>query len=260
VPSDKRQRQKEGQRARLEAARAEARRRQRRRQLVSGATFVGVIALIIVVLYFVQGGKSSDKTASATTTTSPAAPATYGTGDCPPLFKPATLPKTFAAAPKNCLTEGATYKAVINTNLGVIKVDLDVKGAPITVNNFVALARWGWFDGEGFHRVVKGFVDQAGDAAGRGNPGYKIPDELPKALSDYPKGTLAMANAGVNTGGSQWFICVDCSNLPGPDFAVFGHVTEGLDVVDAINALADPSGAAAPTKPVTISKVEIDQS
>ncbi|HEY2332872.1 MAG TPA: peptidylprolyl isomerase [Acidimicrobiales bacterium] len=249
MPSEKRQRKKEGRQARLEAERAAARRKQRRRQAISVAAFVAVIAVIIVVLNLATH-KSSD---SASATSAP-----YSTGACAPATKPATPPKTFSAAPRNCLKAGATYKAVVTTNLGVIDVDLDPKTAPVTVNNFVNLARWGWFDGEGFHRVVPNFVDQAGDAAGRGDPGYKIPDELPKAVSDYSKGTLAMANAGADTGGSQWFICVDCSGLPGPNYSIFGNVTSGLDVVDAINALGTGDGP--PSKPVTISKVEIVQS
>jgi cyclophilin family peptidyl-prolyl cis-trans isomerase len=149
------------------------------------------------------------------------------------------------------------YTAVITTTEGVITVALDQTASPVAVNNFVNLARWGWFDGEGFHRVVPGFVDQAGNAAGRGNPGYKITDQLPSSLDAYPKGTLAMANAGADTGGSQWFLCVDCSKLPSPAYAAFGHVTEGLGVVDAINALGTGDGP--PSKPVTITTVEITE-
>jgi cyclophilin family peptidyl-prolyl cis-trans isomerase len=251
VPSEKRRRKKEGHRARLEAARAAARRAQRRRQATTVGTLLALLLLVFVgVAYF------GDKDTAKATTEAPASTAApYGTGECAPTSKPATVPTTFAAAPRNCLKDGVAYKAVITTTEGAMTVALDPTASAVAVNNFVNLARWGWFDGEGFHRVVPGFVDQAGNAAGRGNPGYKIPDQLPSSLDAYPKGTLAMANAGPDTGGSQWFVCIDCSKLPSPAYAVFGHVIDGLGVADAINALG--AGDGPPSKPVTINSVEI---
>jgi cyclophilin family peptidyl-prolyl cis-trans isomerase len=215
------------------------------------AALLGLLAALFVGVS-VFGHKDKAK---ATTDAATAAP--YGTGECAPATKPATLPTSFAAAPRNCLKEGVTYRAAITTTEGVINADLDRSASPVAVNNFVNLARWGWFDGEGFHRISPGFVDQAGNAAGRGNPGYKIPDQLPSAVDAYTKGTLAMANAGPDTGGSQWFVCVDCSRLQTPAYAIFGHVSaDSLGVVDAINALGT-GDTTPPSKPVTITKVEI---
>jgi cyclophilin family peptidyl-prolyl cis-trans isomerase len=179
----------------------------------------------------------------------------YGKGDCAPETRPDQPPASFDDAPRKCIEDDVDYSAVVTTSEGSFTMDLLEAEAPGAVNNFVTLADWAWFDGEGFHRVVPDFVDQAGNAAGRGNPGYTIPDELPDALTDYPKGTVAMANRGADTGGSQWFVCVDCTKLPGPQYTVFGYVTSGIEVVDAINALG--TGDAPPSRPVTIEKVEI---
>ncbi|MGD9796826.1 MAG: peptidylprolyl isomerase [Acidimicrobiia bacterium] len=249
MPSEKRQRKKEGHRARLEAARAEARRRQRRRQIRTAAVLIGGLFIVFAAVALLSDD-DDDPVAADTSTAAP-----YGEGECAPEEKPAVLPTSFDAAPRRCLDDGVDYSAVVTTSEGAFTVDLDEAGAPVTVNNFVTLARWGWFDGEGFHRVVKDFMNQAGNAAGRGNPGYTIPDELPPSLDAYPKGTLAMANRGPDTGGSQWFVCVDCTKLTSPAYADFGAVTQGQEVVDAINALGVGDGP--PSKPVTIDTVEI---
>lgn len=252
MPTEKRRRKKEGHRARLEAARVAARRQQRRRQALTAGALVAALFLVFLAVS-VLGGDDDEQ--APTEDTADDVAAGYGTGACAPTARPKTLPKTFAAAPRRCIEDGTDYRAVITTSEGVITVDLDEAKAPITVNNFVTLARWGWFDGEGFHRVVPGFVNQAGNAAGRGNPGYTIKDELPASLAAYTKGTLAMANRGADTGGSQWFICIDCAALPGPNFAAFGAVTDGIAVADAINALG--VGDAPPSRPVTITSVQI---
>lgn len=182
----------------------------------------------------------------------------YGSAPCPPKTPPATKPTSFAAAPKRCIVAGTDYGATVETSEGTFTVDLAEDTAPGTVNNFVVLARWGWFDGDDFHRVVPGFVAQAGDPYGRpqgtGGPGYEIPDELP--TTPYRKGSLAMANSGPDTGGSQWFVCDDCGTLPG-DYPRFGQVTDGLDVIDRIMALGVTDGP--PSTPVTITKVTITE-
>lgn len=207
-------------------------------------------------------GCGDDEPAEAASTASEApAGFAYGTGECPPAEKPAEPPTTFEDAPRDCLEDGVDYGAVITTSEGSFTIDLLEEEAPGTVNNFVVLARYGWFDGDDFHRVVPGFVNQAGDPVGNppgtGGPGYSIADELPGAVSDYEPGAVAMANRGPDTGGSQWFVCVDCSQLPTAGYALFGQVTEGQDVVEAINALGVGNGA--PSRPVAIESVAITE-
>jgi peptidyl-prolyl cis-trans isomerase B (cyclophilin B) len=136
-----------------------------------------------------------------------------------------------AEAPAMEIDENKTYRATITTNRGTMVLDLDPKLAPNTVNNFVALARQGYYDGVTFHRVVPDFVIQGGDptGSGSGGPGYKFADEPVKA--EYTLGAVAMANAGPNTNGSQFFICIDdCTRKLDKLYNLFGYVTEGMDV------------------------------
>ena len=183
----------------------------------------------------------------------------YGTGECPPEEKPAQRPTSFADAPQECIEDGVDYSAEVVTSEGTFVVDLLEDEAPGTVNNFVVLARSGWYDGDDFHRVVPGFVNQAGDPVGdppgTGGPGYTFPDELPASVADYVEGAVAMANSGPATNGSQWFVCVDCSGLPGADYSLFGRVTEGMDVVLRINELGQPDQT--PSRPIAITSIEI---
>ena len=126
------------------------------------------------------------------------------------------------------------YHATIKTNKGDIHLQLNAAEAPMTVNNFVVLARDGFYDGVTFHRVVPGFVIQGGDPTGTGSggPGYKFNDE--PVRRPYRAGTVAMANAGPNTNGSQFFICLeDQPNLP-PNYTIFGDTISGMDVVRSI--------------------------
>ena len=123
------------------------------------------------------------------------------------------------------------YQVAIETNRGTITMELDPKLAPHTVNNFVSLARDGYYDGLTFHRVVPEFVIQGGDpeGSGRGGPGYKFDDEPVKG--EYTLGAVAMANAGPNTNGSQFFICIDdCRRKLQPLYNLFGYVIDGMDV------------------------------
>lgn len=127
----------------------------------------------------------------------------------------------------------AIYEVTVSTDRGDIVMDLDPQLAPNTVNNFVNLARDGFYTGLTFHRVVPGFVIQGGcpEGTGRGGPGYQFADE--PVQGQYTVGTVAMANAGPDTNGSQWFICIDdCTQLP-PQYNLFGHVTQGLDVAQS---------------------------
>ncbi len=151
----------------------------------------------------------------------------------------------YKSPPPMTIDKSKKYTATIATNKGTMKADLFVDTAPITVNNFVFLANDHFYDGVIFHRIVAGFVIQGGDPTGTGGggPGYKFPDEPIPANRAYEKGTLAMANSGPNTNGSQFFICLDNLTAKGAlpkQYTIFGKVTEGLDVVDKI--------AATPTK------------
>jgi cyclophilin family peptidyl-prolyl cis-trans isomerase len=147
--------------------------------------------------------------------------------------------------------------ATIHTTKGDIDVQVFADDAPKAANNFVDLARKGFYDGVIFHRVVPGFVVQGGDptGTGTGGPGYKFEDEPFKG--DYDRGTLAMANAGPNTNGSQFFICLaDLGGKLPKNYTIFGRVTKGMDVVDAI--AADPIGANdRPKEPVSMTSVDI---
>jgi cyclophilin family peptidyl-prolyl cis-trans isomerase len=145
--------------------------------------------------------------------------------------------KQYDSPPDLTIDLDTSYTARLETNLGDVVIELDAARAPLTVNNFVFLARDGFYDGVIFHRVVPGFVIQGGDptGTGRGGPGYRFRDEL-EGEGRYTRGTVAMANAGPNTNGSQFFICLEDVGLPHA-YTIFGRVTEGLETVDAIASL-----------------------
>jgi len=132
-------------------------------------------------------------------------------------------------------TAGTIYEVTLDTPRGSIVMDLDPRLAPVTVNHFVSQARSGFYDGLTFHRVVPGFVIQGGDpeGSGRGGPGYRFADEPVKG--EYTLGAVAMANAGPDTNGSQFFICIDdCRNSLEPLYNLFGYVTSGIEVAQSI--------------------------
>ena len=135
-----------------------------------------------------------------------------------------------AEMPEHQIDGSKIYRVTITTDKGPIVMDLDPQLAPNTVNNFVGLARQGYYDGLTFHRVVPDFVIQGGcpEGTGRGGPGYKFRDEEVKG--DYTLGAVAMANAGKHTNGSQFFICIDdCQRKLTKDYNLFGYVVEGMD-------------------------------
>ena len=144
--------------------------------------------------------------------------------------------KPYDAPPALQIDPDKTYRATITTNRGDIVLDLYPEHAPKTVNNFVALARDGFYDGVVFHRVIPNFMVQGGDptGTGRGGPGYQFEDEFAGNPLRHERGVISMANAGPNTNGSQFFI----THGPQPHLdgkhTVFGRVTEGLDVVDGV--------------------------
>ena len=152
----------------------------------------------------------------------------------PPLDGSAPKKQKFDAAPEMGIDPSKRYTATMETSMGTLVIALDPIAAPITVNNFVFLAAQHYYDGIIFHRIIQGFVCQGGDpdGNGRGGPGYKFVDELPKP-GKYQIGSLAMANAGPNTNGSQFFLISGPSGvqLP-PAYSLFGQVVKGLDIVD----------------------------
>ena len=174
-----------------------------------------------------------------------------------------STPQHWDQPPAMQLEAGKDYCATLSTSMGDIVVDLDEQGAPLTVNNFVFLAQQGFYTNVPFHRVILGFMIQTGDptGTGAGSPGYRFRDE--PITRDYARGTLAMANSGPNTNGSQFFICqADLSKggLP-KNYTIFGSVTQGLDVVDAIAGApvkASRSGEkSSPVDAITLLSVEI---
>jgi cyclophilin family peptidyl-prolyl cis-trans isomerase len=153
------------------------------------------------------------------------------------------------------------YAATIDTSMGSMKAELFASEAPTTVNNFVFLARQGFYDGVTFHRVIANFMIQTGDptGTGTGGPGYRFNDEPVKR--QYQRGTLAMANAGPNTNGSQFFIVHKDYPLP-PNYTIFGQLTDGLDVLDKIATTPTGPGRGGqdtPKTPISITAITISE-
>ncbi len=162
---------------------------------------------------------------------------------------------TYPAPPEFTLDLDKSYSATLHTTQGDITFELLADQAPHTVNSFLFLAGEGFYDGVIFHRVVPGFVIQGGDptGTGTGGPGYQFKDELNNPRP-YSRGTLAMANAGPNTNGSQFFVCLADVGLP-YSYTVFGNVTAGMDAIDAIAAL--PRAGEKPTEDAVINSVTV---
>jgi cyclophilin family peptidyl-prolyl cis-trans isomerase len=167
--------------------------------------------------------------------------------------------KQYPATPDITIDLGAEHSATLHTSLGDITIGFLPERAPIATNSFLFLAGEGFYDGVIFHRVISGFVIQGGDPTGRGTggPGYQFRDEL-EGAGRYTRGTVAMANAGPNTNGSQFFICHADTGLP-HQYTIFGGVTDGMDVVDAIAGLPR-GGDDRPEDPPVIESVTVHQS
>lgn len=170
--------------------------------------------------------------------------------------------KTQVTQPEMQIDQNKKYSAVIKTSEGDITIALNAKETPITVNNFVSLAKMGFYDDVIFHRVINGFMIQSGDPLGNGmgGPAYKFADE--PFTGEYTRGTVAMANAGPNTNGSQFFIMHEDNALP-KNYVIFGSVTNGLETVDKIataEVKSSPMGErSTPVNPVKIISVEITE-
>jgi cyclophilin family peptidyl-prolyl cis-trans isomerase len=267
--TNKRARKKENRRQRLDQM---ARLSQRRRQRKIGARVFIALAVIVGIAGIVNvSGDDASVTTDSTVTEAPATTIASGrtiSGETPCPAKDGSEEKVsqFEQAPPMCIEDGVTYTAMISTNKGEFAVVLDQAAAPLAVNNFVVLARYKYFDSTNCHRAIPGFVVQCGDptATGSGGPGYQFADELPEA-GKYAVGSIAMANSGPNTNGSQFFVITgsDGAGLP-PNYTLFGQVTEGLDsTVPALDALgnADPaSNGVPPVEPIVIDRVVIIES
>jgi peptidyl-prolyl cis-trans isomerase B (cyclophilin B) len=168
------------------------------------------------------------------------------------------MAKTFSAPPPLVIDPARHYRARLVTPLGDIVAELYADKAPQTVNNFVFLAREGYYDGVTFHRVIRGFMAQGGDptGSGRGGPGYTFADEFDPSLRHDGPGVLSMANAGPGTNGSQFFITHGPTPHLDDRHSVFGRVVEGMDVVLAIPE-RDPTTAREPG--IAITRVEIEE-
>jgi len=255
--TDKRMRKKENRRNRLDELATQAHRQRWRKRITK---IVIVVAIVLGVAFIISVSLGDDNTDTKTdvidttvsaATDTPIAPAEgraiTGETPCPAADGSESRAASFEKAPPTCIDTTKTYTATVLTNKGEFTIVLDAMQAPLTVNNFVTLARYRYFDGTTCHRAIKDFVVQCGDptATGTGGPGYAFADELPSAGS-YKLGSLAMANSGPNTNGSQFFVITGEQGvaLP-PSYTLFGQVTNGLDsTVPALNAASNQDPAA----------------
>ena len=178
----------------------------------------------------------------------------------PPFDGSAPKQQEFSAPPEMGIDTAKRYTATMDTSMGELVIALDALKAPNTVNSFVFLALHHYFDGIIFHRIINGFVCQGGDptGTGRGGPGYRFEDELPRP-GEYEIGSVAMANAGPNTNGSQFFLISgpNGASLP-PQYSLFGKIVKGLDVLDAMQKVPT-GGGDRPKTDVVINSVTITQ-
>lgn len=208
-------------------------------------------------------------TAADTTLPDTVAPETVPAGETPCPAADGSSPRVidFAQAPPMCIDAATTYTAEIATNVGNLTVQLDPAQAPNTVNNFVVLARYHYFDNTVCHRAITGFMVQCGDPTGTGsgpNPGYEFANENPAANTDYIRGAVAMANAGQDTNGSQFFITTsDSSPSLETNYSLFGQVTDGLDTtLPALDQLGSNPAAVngvPPSQSIIIQSVTITE-
>jgi cyclophilin family peptidyl-prolyl cis-trans isomerase len=270
----------------MEALRQQQLRKKRQRRFaLTGAAAAVVVAVIAVVAFLVTGTSTPKKTAGKTTTSastpSSSSSSTAVTTTLPAVSVPLlNAPKTvgcpnmdgssphythFSVAPPMCIDTSKAYTAKLATTLGTITVKLSTAAADQkTVNNFVFLSEYHFYDGTWFHRIVTGFADQGGDpqGTGQGGPGYSFNGGAPKSASVYKAGSLDMANSGSSSSdGSQFFFVVGSGGKQlQPLYSVVGQVSSGLKVVNAINKEGSPGEAGTPKKAVIIKSVTITAS
>lgn len=168
------------------------------------------------------------------------------------------MAQQYESPPALAIDLSKSYSATLATNHGEIVIEFHPERSPLAVNNFVFLANEGFYDGVVFHRVIENFMIQGGDptGTGRGGPGYRFRDEI-EGPGEYIRGTVAMANAGPNTNGSQFFIVHKDTGLP-HNYTIFGRVTSGMDAVDSI-ASSDTDSSDRPREDAVIKKVTITE-
>jgi len=270
VGTDKRERQRANKAAKQQqAARAETKQKGTRIGIIVVGAIVAVVGIAFIANSFIGDDDATSDTLPAID--ADAVPDGEGevfeaTGEfvpagCPSPDGSADQQQQFDAAPLMCLDQAQTYSALVTTNKGEITIELDQAKAPMTVNNFVFLARNKYFDDTECHRIIPGFVVQCGDptATGGGDPGYKFADELPEE-GEYEIGSIAMANSGPDTNGSQFFIITgeQGAALP-PSYSLFGDVSAGFDdTVVQMEAAGTQSGS--PSEPVEIQSIVISTS
>lgn len=279
--TDKRERKKANKAAKLEAERAAAKKAQQV-ATIKRVVVIAVIVLVGMVLFSAltgcgssAGSEGADDEATTTAAAGSdeggeAAEVAYGTGECAPAEGVDEPVLQFDDAPQQCIDPEKAYTATFETSMGTVVVELDTERTPVTTNNFINLARSGYYDGTDIHRVVSsvGFVQGGSpvtqDAADPG-PGYTIPDEGgPYTAEDYVPGILAMARTSApNSAGGQYFFLTDPAGTDplasAGTYAVFGQVTEGLDVLQEIAALEVP-GTEQPSEQVVVETVTITES
>jgi peptidyl-prolyl cis-trans isomerase B (cyclophilin B) len=261
--STKRERQRQNRDARREAMlEAEKRRRRWKAARNGGIVFVALLVVLLVVT-LTRGDDDSDTENASSTSARPTNFATTCDTALPEKAASNDLPK-----PGMGIDTSKQYTAVLHTSEGDIPITLDAATAPKTVNSFVYLACKGFYNGTTFHRIVTDFVDQGGDpeGTGSGGPGYRLPDEPP--TDGYVAGSVAMANSGSGTTGSQFFLVVSDAgaqslNASGSDpylYSALGTMDPaGLQVAQLINTFGSADGAGTPTKTVTINGVTVTE-
>lgn len=258
VPSDKRLQQRQNRTMKeLRLAQMARRRRQRRFMTGSGIALVIIVAVVLSATLTSGGAKKPVATSKSSTSSSAKTSTTATQGSVPLIAAPAKVgcPKLtgetkhytrFSSPPPMCINPAKQYTAKMVTDVGTITIKLAAAKNPTTVNNFVFLAGYHFYDGTIFHRVIPGFVDQGGDplGTGTGGPGYSFNGGAPKSKSIYTAGAVAMANSGTpSSDGSQFFIVVGKGGQGlSPNYSYLGQVTSGMSVVNKINADGTPSG------------------
>jgi peptidylprolyl isomerase len=258
-------RTRERQLQRLAERRAAERRRKRRQRIIAGLVAAGLAlgGLGVAAAAFLGGDERGRPQAgpSPTPNPSPAQSPTAETVACRgEVPKAADKEKPmFQKPPKMEIDQKMSYTAEMHTSCGTIVLDLFAKETPTAVNNFVFLARQGFYDGVTFHRVIPGFMIQGGDpeGTGAGGPGYQFEDEIVKGLRFDQPGLLAMANSGPDTNGSQFFITTSEPTHLNGKHTIFGQVAQGMDAVREIEARGSEQGT--PSESVYIEKVTITE-